>query len=318
MCVIISAVVFLSFKDQYPVINEYNLNTNNLSIEFIDNLNSSLPNITVTTIPIDGIKALYHFKLADYDSAIFYSKKGLKANPFIGFNDAVISDAFLALGNVDSAHFYGKRAYTKLPNNIIHQDSYIKALIKLKNFVKIREIFESHKDSKQEVLYYRYLSAIITHKKIDKEKDLLNVNEAILLFPNNKQFKIFKELIINGIDNIAEANILSDQAKTYYSNKKFNKAIELYLKAEELVPNEPAYKENLGSSYFQLKNYDKALYYYNIVIDSENPRNGRAEYLKGYLYVELKKRILACESFKASANYKNKTGIQLLSKYCNE
>ena len=144
------------------------------------------------------------------------------------------------------------------------------------------------------------------------------VKEAISLFPKNDRFPVLLALIENGIDNIFKANEFSKQALEFYENGNFIKSIEFFKKAESLVPSEPAYKENIGTSYLRLKNYDTALKFYNIVIDSLNPRNGRAEYLKGYLYVELKKRILACESFKASASFNNNTGRQLLSKYCNE
>jgi len=181
----------------------------------------------------------------------------------------------------------------------------------------IREIFLLHKDSKNEILYFRYLTFAVESNKIDKEYDLTYVKEAISLFPDNDKFPVLLPLIENGIDNIIKANNYSAQAREFYNNNDFQKALEFYQKAEELLPHEPAYKENIATTYLQMKDYENALKYYNIVIDSFNLKTGRPEYLKGYLYVELKKRLLACEAFEASVRFNNDTGRQFLAKYCN-
>lgn len=317
LSVIISGVVFFSYRDQSPLITEYNSNTFKLPLDFIDNLNTSFPNISVTTIPLDGIKAMYYFKSAKFDTAINIAKKGSNSNPFIGFNDAIISDSFLSLGQIDSAFYYANRAYSKLPNNIIHQDVLLRSLEKMENLDEITKIFLRHRDSKERILYYRYLSAKITFNSIDYSEDLVYAKEAITFFPENKEFQVIFQLIKNGINAVNSANYFSDLASASYGKNDFEDALYYYKKAEELIPDEPAYKENIGSCYLKLKQYDNALNYYNIVIDSLNPLTGRPEYLKGYLYVVLKNRLLACESFEASARLNNQTGRDFLAKYCN-
>ena len=317
LSVIISGVVFFSYRDQSPLITEYNSNTFNLSLDFIDNLNTSFPNISVTTIPLDGIKAMYYFKSSKFDSAIYIAKKGSNSNPFIGFNDAIISDSFLSLGQVDSALYYARRAYNKLPNNIIHQDVLLRSLEKKQNLDEIIQIFLKHKDTKERILYYRYLSAKITFNSIDYNEDLVYAKEAVNFFPENKEFQVIFQLIKNGVNAVNNANFFSELASTSYGQNDFEDALYNYKKAEELIPDEPAYKENIGTCYLKLKQYNNALKYYNIVIDSLNPLTGRPEYLKGYVYVELKNRLLACESFEASARLNNQTGKQLFSQYCN-
>ena len=61
-------------------------------------------------------------------------------------------------------------------------------------------------------------------------------------------------------------------ADTYYQNKNYNKAIEYYTESLKLKPNDTQSLYRRGRSYEELKQFDKALIDYNkvISIDSEN------------------------------------------------
>ena len=312
----VSYNVFVSFRQQYPIITEYNLDTNNLPLSFISNVQSTLPSITVTTIPLNGIKAFYYFKAKQYDSAIFFSRLGLKSNPFIGFNQAIIADSYLQKGNIDSALHYSKQAYSALPENIIHQDVLIRCLAETGSVSDIRKVFLDHKQSKHIVLYYRFLSEIIKLKDFDPENDLVFAKEARELFPDNEEISAMYSLIQNGVSNVIEANKHSDTALDFYEKKDFNNALKYFKRAEILLPNEQAYKENIATTFLQLKDYDSALRYYDIVIDSLNPKTGKPEYLKGYLYLLSNKRDSACLWFLKSFKLKNQIGTQLHEQYC--
>ena len=61
-------------------------------------------------------------------------------------------------------------------------------------------------------------------------------------------------------------------ADSYYQNKNYNKAIEYYTESLKLKPNDTQSLYRRGRSYEELKQFDKALIDYNkvISIDSEN------------------------------------------------
>ena len=313
---VIAFIVFSSFKAQYFLLSEFNNNTYNLSLDYTDNLNDLFPSVTVTTIPIRSIKAMYQLKKGNNDKAIEYAKSSFKINPYLKFNEAVLAEAYLAKGIIDSALIYSKEAYYGIPNNDIHQDVYLRVLKEIGDIDEMRKVFLNHKSNKSEVIWYRYLSYVANTRKIEKSIDLELSNQAVDLFPNNKEFPIIRAIINEGIDIILEANRLSEIAQTYYSKKEFSSALEYFKQAEKILPNEYAYKENIATTLVQLKDYKNALKFYNICTDSLNPKTGKPEYLKGYLYLLLYKRDSACLSFSKSYKLKNKIGIQLYEQYC--
>ena len=306
----------MSYVDQYPILRDYNLNTNELSTDFISNINATFPNITVTTIPFSGIKAYYYFKEAKYDTAIYIAKNSIKDNPFIKFSETVIADSYLQLGLLDSALTYAKDAYYNLPNNIVHQDVYMRVLSSKGDIDEMRNVFNNSISSNHQVLYYRYLTSVVNRGVYNKDTDLVFAEKAVELYPSNEEFPIILSIIQSGIENIVEANKLSSKAEDYYREKDYANALNYYIKAEQLIPEEPAYKENIGTTYLQMQDFDNALKYYNIVSDSLNDKSGKIEYLKGYLFFKQKKLQLACEQFLISRNFKNPIGGNLYLSYC--
>ena len=315
--VLINFIVHNSFVDQYPIMRDYNLNTNEITIDFINQINATFPNISVTTIPLSGIKAYYYFKEAKYDTAIHIAKKSLKANPYIKFNETIIADSYLQLGALDSALTYAKEVYYNLPNNIVHQDVYMRVLSSLGDIDEMKNVFNNSISSNHEVLYYRYLSSIINRGVYNKDTDLVFAKKAVDLYPSNEEFPIMFSVIQSGIDNILEANKLSTKAENFYREKDYANALNYYLQAEQLIPEEPAYKENIGTTYLQLQDFNNALKYYNIVSDSLNDKSGKIEYLKGYLFFKQQKLQLACEQFLISRKFNNPIGRNLYLSYCN-
>ena len=57
----ISNKVYESLKGQMFLLQDFNSNQFNVPLNQIDNLVPDIPNITVTTIPINSIKARYYF-----------------------------------------------------------------------------------------------------------------------------------------------------------------------------------------------------------------------------------------------------------------
>ena len=74
--IFINNQVYKSLKGQmflYILINQYNL-----PLSQVDNIVPEIPNITVTTIPINSVKARYYVKAKKYDKALYLIDKGLK------------------------------------------------------------------------------------------------------------------------------------------------------------------------------------------------------------------------------------------------
>ena len=65
------------------LLQDFNSNKYSVPINQVDNIVPEIPNITVTTIPINSVKARYYFNAQKYDKALNLIDKGISANPFL-------------------------------------------------------------------------------------------------------------------------------------------------------------------------------------------------------------------------------------------
>ena len=79
----ISFKVYESLKGQMQLLQDFNSNQYNIPLNKVENITPNIPNITVTTIPINSVKARYFVKNKKYDKAIKLIESGTKANPFL-------------------------------------------------------------------------------------------------------------------------------------------------------------------------------------------------------------------------------------------
>jgi len=104
-----------------------------------------------------------------------------------------------------------------------------------------------------------------------------------------------------GHDALKQAKKYKKKAKEVKAKKKFNDAIQFFLKANVEVPNEPDILNYLGFSYRKVGDFAMAEIYYTQGLKIDPTHNGINEYL-GQLYVETnrideaKKRLKVLES----------------------
>ena len=92
------------------LLQDFNSNQYNLHLNKVDKIVPDIPNITVTTIPINSMKARYYFNAKKYDKAIELIEKG-KANPYLFYSEILKSQIYEELGKIDSAKFYAKNGF---------------------------------------------------------------------------------------------------------------------------------------------------------------------------------------------------------------
>ena len=127
-------ILNISLKDIKS--NQYNLTLNK-----VENITPNNPNITVTTIPINSVKARYFVKYKKYDKAIKLIESGTKANPFLFYSEILKSQIYEELGKLDSAKFYAKKAFFGLPNNQLHSSRYLNLLNRTRDKNALEETF---------------------------------------------------------------------------------------------------------------------------------------------------------------------------------
>ena len=98
--------VYQSLKGQMFLLQDFNSNQFNIPLTQVDNFVPRIPNITVTTIPINSVKARYYVNAKKYDKALALLDQGTKANPYLYYSEILISQIFQEKGQIDSAKVY--------------------------------------------------------------------------------------------------------------------------------------------------------------------------------------------------------------------
>ena len=124
------------------LLQDFNSNNYNLPLNQVDNIVPDIPNITVTTIPINSVKARYYVNAKKYDKALLLLDKGTNANPYLYYSEILKSQIFQEQGKLDSAKFYARKAFFGLPNNDLHSSRYLNLINLTKDKNDLDEAFE--------------------------------------------------------------------------------------------------------------------------------------------------------------------------------
>ena len=107
------------------LLQDFNSNQFNVPLNQVDNIVPDMPNITVTTIPINSVKARYYVNAKKYDKALALLDKGTSANPYLFYSEILKESNFPRARKLDSAKVYARKAFFGLPNNDLHASRYI-------------------------------------------------------------------------------------------------------------------------------------------------------------------------------------------------
>ena len=110
------------------ILQDFNTDKFNIPLSKIE-LIPSIPNVTVTTIPIDAIKARYYFNYKKYDKALEHALKSEKANPYLHYGNIIASKIYKIRGDNDKAFESLKKDFFLLTNNSFHISEYLKFIL---------------------------------------------------------------------------------------------------------------------------------------------------------------------------------------------
>ena len=278
----ITITVYKSLKGQMLLLQDFNSNQYNLSLNRIDNIVPEIPNITVTTIPINSIKARYYVNAKKYDKAISLLENGTKANPYLYYSEILKSQIFQERGQLDSAKFYAKKAFFGLPNNDLHSSRYVNLINITKDEKLLDEAFDLLVYKNKKINWKNYL--VIASNLNNKKLVLNRAKQALSIFPGDKEIKGLHDQILLGSEAINKSIYYSKKGLEFFQNQDFKNAAFEFEKALELNPLDYANFENAASANYMNGNLQKALDQINFVINELNPLNGKCEYKSADIY----------------------------------
>lgn len=318
----ISHKVNNSLKEQLPLYVEYNNFPDQIITPTAEVLlfEDQIPNITSVTIPIKLAKARYLFLEGKYEKAKKLINQGKMHNPFLGYGDVLLSRIYLKENKLDSAVFFGKQSMIKLPKNESHVTFYQITQERVQDLEEINRVFKEILNLKSEAIWQNHLITIAyikLNRKLEFSKeDKEYLKQAIKYFPNNTIIKTAEKIINYGGDLILIANEYDSQATKNFNEKKYTEAIDFWLKAIQIIPNDEAYYLNIAHSYILLEDTKNAEKYFSL-IEKENLKgnSGKFEFLKAINNLKLDRILVACDYAKFSKNLGYKNAQLILNQY---
>jgi len=310
--------VYESLKGQMFLLQDFNSNQFNVSLNKIDNLVPEMPNITVTTIPISSIKARYYFNARKYDKALALIEKGTSANPYLYYSELLKSQIFMAKGQLDSASVYAKKAFFGLSNNALHSSNYLNILNQTRDRDNLEEAYELLV-SKNDINNWRNYLIIASTLYPPKDKTLtLKAKQAARLFPQDQNIQGLYRTIAIGSVAANQAATFSNEGLVFFNQTDYKNAALNFEKAFELNPLEFSYFENAATANYLIGNLQKALEQINLVINEMNPLNGKCEYIKALIFIKMQDPIGACPLLKTAVDSGHSPANATYAQYCNQ
>ena len=316
--VYINFLVFKSYIFQYDLIQEFNngVRTENTLNKFNDQ-NLSIPNITVTTLPLTSLLADYNLKFKKYKEATDLLNLNISDNPHLFFNESVKSKLFIETQLKDSALFYSKKAFYGLPNNISNFSDLSIVLTSNKNLDELVKAFNYSNRDKQPEFWKVFLSSlIIISNDVEIPEDLKNqIKSKYFLFSDEEIFS-YLDIILLGAENIEKSKELIVKAEGFFSSGDFLSAANTYLESLKFNPNQYSSYENAALSFMNIQMFKEANDSYDNLVSKFPNLTPKSNYYYGYILSKLNRKDEACKYIiKAyKANYKE--SVKLYNNIC--
>ena len=312
----ITHTTYTSLKAQMLILQDFNSNKYSLPLNQIESFIPPMPNITVTTIPMDAIKARYYFHYKKYDTALTLAERAKEANPYLRYPEILQSQIYAEKGDLEKAWKYAKVAFENLPRNTLHSSRFINLSIQLGKRDAIRDAFPLitlHNDFNN---WKNYLIAVGQLFPPGKEPFISQAKTAVDLFPGNKDILNLQRLITLGSNRLNQAAQYSQEGLNYFNEQDYVNAAIAFEKAIAANPLDYAHFENAATSYYLLNEIDKALKKIDVVINSLNPNNGKCEYIKALIYIRIQDQLAACSLFETAVSKGYDSAQNALNTYC--
>ena len=282
-----SFVIYKSFVNQNHLIVGMLQDSYYLTEDEVYEIDSTIPSIGATTVPMEIYKANYLFNKGIYSDTLFdMVDEGAVKNPHLFTQHAVKSVMYIRIKkDLDSAKHYAEKAFHGISDNSVHYNLYTDLLAVSKDSVGLQEAYNSLKKPTRENFTEKYLKHMNSIRSNFDKKDSLLIDELY----NNKRISNLGDAlnIINkiGKENVFKGFNFATDAELNFKNKKYKIAAELYEKAIEFNPEEIAYYDNAANSYMKLGDNQKAI---KLLLKAINrfETTGKTEYLLAILFYD--------------------------------
>tara|TARA_B100000902_G_scaffold314235_1_gene304928 strand:+ start:5464 stop:6480 length:1017 start_codon:yes stop_codon:yes gene_type:complete len=302
LCLYSSIRVYNSYRQQYYVLSDFNNPTTQLRPDaYVNSIESDYPNLSLTSLSLKAIKGNYYL----YNDSI---SKGLKfinqsiserSNPYIMFSEATKAKLYFAMGEIDSAHYYSRKAFKGLSRNPFHFAEFTRTLAIQKKYDSISYYFEKIKDNYDNQVWKVYLAAMNNYiQDTDNQQYVKNyASEALRYFSNDESIRVVSLYILYGQELTKRSLEIEKEAFNDFQNLNYLAALDKYLEADKITPANPINKQNIAFTYFNLKQWDSTEVYLD-KLEKMKLLDSYQNYTYGLTLINQKKFSSACKRLK--------------------
>ena len=319
--------IFKSASYQTFLMWDFNNETHKTPYEiYAQKLDANYPNLTFTALPMKYIQSKYFIHEDSINKAKTLLFEAINSNPYIKAPELLLSDIYSNEKKYDSSLYFAKDAFYNLPNVNAHRSVFFRALTHFKDSIELDKAFNIIKDFNNPNHWYEYFTS--RHSIVGKgdKKLMYLIDDFKKKFPNEdpKQINEIETLVKIGGERFSLSYLFANEADDKFQEKEYTEAINLYETSISFNKYEYVFYENAALVYGLLEEYDKAISYYDKVIYEFKTVDGKSEYLKGLLKIQLGNSDEGCKYLKASSEKRyedSSTGIKatdLFSRFCME
>ncbi len=313
---------YISLVAQDKILSDLTNQPSKLTVNEVRNAYYEVPNLCFTARSMDEIVGKYYYENKNYEQAIKFLDKGSAASPYVMYSEFLKSKVYYDMNQMDSSFKYANMAFFNRPRVKDFYQMLIAVSSKRADTATITNAFRlfSKYRTKDPDAWNLYLKGRF-YSNNSASSELISVaDSALKLFPANKELIDTRNEMMSSKQQAGGTIVYSYQyyaeGITLFNSGQYEKAAQKFIKsAESGQVNYLAY-EMTALCYFNLKQWEKTLPYFNKAISMKTATDGKSEYFKGAALIYLNRKDEACPVL-AIAKKKNYPGVDdLISANC--
>ncbi len=328
-------MTYTSLKAQLKVVPDLKNEPMTLPLSEVTKMFPPIPNLTSSSQPIEAIIGRYYSENKQYDEALRLLRKAMPYNPYVYYSHFLIANVYFLTEKYDSAKHYAQTAYYNRPRANTYYQTLIAVEAKRKDTAALGKAFRTYTHYRNEAFPWQlYLLGMLNAMQRGTPELLKMADSALAMFkpaenttPSADYQALLKrkEEIQNNMnttvataskDDINRATAIYNEAVAAFGKGDFATAARKFVAALNISPFSYSMFENAGICYYNLKDYKKAIYYFDKVIAMKITNDGKSEFFKGASYVNSGNKEAGCKSLQIAVAKNYPGAADILKQFC--
>ena len=315
---------FESYKQQKKIYIDLNQsNYKETPKEFYNNFETELPSISITAMPLKGLKALYIFdnEIDSINQVKSLLRKSILDNPYLMFSEGNLAQIYYAERKYDSAYYYARKSFNGLPRNAIHFAMLGKLYANKNHIDSIIYSYEKINKPSSEGIDRVFMSSMTNfYNALNdslKQRVLKHVIDIKKRSGTQKELQYLTDQIIVGEEEFQRALSLEEEGRIFIENNKFNESIVKYKEALAIRKNNYPYIQTIGLAYYNLGQFKDAIKYLSILENDDIPLDPVSLYAMGISSFNVGKQKTGCQYLEKASKFGQENAKVAYLNYCD-